>query len=107
MKTNGDGNLFFTFIFPVTSKKQATCPTQLSGARKVLEPSRFLSPAHSRKKKKNHINWATEAKSVHNGLLLSDYCVQDVLKSSPGLSPFISQGREGRTKQEDEETEAQ
>ena len=52
VKTNGDGNLFFTFIFPVTSKKQATCPTQLSGARKVLEPSRFLSPAHSRKKKK-------------------------------------------------------
>ena len=25
-----------------------------------------------KKKKKKHINWATEGKSVHNGLLLSD-----------------------------------
>ena len=59
-------------------------------------------------KKKKHINWATEGKSVHNGILQSDYCVQDALKSSPGLSPFISpQGCEGRTKQEDGETEAQ
>lgn len=48
---------------------------------------------------KNRVKRATEGKGVYDGLLLSDYCVQDVLKFSPGLPPFISpQGCEGRTK---------
>lgn len=81
-----------SFFFSQVTKKLLALgkQTQPRGSRtwfcKDARAKQFHDPCSFKEKKKNHVSQATEGKGVYYGLLLSDYCVKDVLKSSSGWS---------------------